>query len=118
MMTMNKMKVKNLLNNILTIKLLNYIEPDNKAMRDITGDGSLDPSERSYDYVNRSFLMNIMNTHCQNCGEVLTVKFENGKCVSNVSCQPVNNDLSHCKDNCIQMRVQCNCAFLNKMIPA
>ena len=52
--------------------------------------------------------MNLMNTHCQNCGEVLTVDIENGKVVSNISCQRVNNDLSHFKDNCIGFYVQCD----------
>ena len=85
-------------------KVSNYIEQDNKAMRDITGS-----------YVDRSFLMNMMNTHCENCGEALTVDFENGKVVSNISCQRVNNDISHVKDNLVGFCVQCNCAFSNKI---
>ena len=59
--------------------------------------------------------MNMMNTHCQNCNEVLTVDFEDGKGVSNISCQRVNNDIGHFKDNCIGFCVQCNCAFSNKI---
>ena len=85
-------------------KVLNYKEQDSKANRDI-----------SENYVDRSFLMNLMNTHCENCGEVLTVDFENGKVVSNISCQRVNNDISHSRDNCIGFCVQCNCAFSNKI---
>ena len=85
-------------------KISLYKEQDNKAGRDIEGE-----------YVDRTFLMNMMNTHCQNCGEILTVDIEDGKVVSNISCQRVNNDIGHFKDNCIGFCVQCNCAFSNKI---
>ena len=85
-------------------KVVNYKEQDEKAGRDITGN-----------YVDRTFLMNMMNTHCQNCNEVLSVDFEDGRVVSNISCQRVNNDIAHFKDNCIGFCVSCNCAFSNKI---
>ena len=85
-------------------KILKYKEQDDKAGRDIEGE-----------YVDKGFLTNMMNTHCQNCNEVLTVYFEDGKVVSNISCQRVNNDIGHFKDNCIGFCVQCNCAFSNKI---
>ena len=84
----------------------NNKEQDDKAGRDIGGD-----------YVDRGFLMNMTNTHthCQKCNELLTVDFEDGRVVSNVRCQRVNDDVSHFKDNCIGLCVQCNCAFSIKV---
>lgn len=85
-------------------KVVNYKEQDIRAGRDTTGD-----------YVDRGFLMNMMNTHCENCSEVLTVELEAGRVVSNLTCQRTNNDIGHFKDNCVPMCVQCNCAFSNKI---
>ena len=59
--------------------------------------------------------MNLMNTQCENCNEPLVIDFEDGKVSSNISCQRVNCSISHFKDNCIGLCVQCNCAFSNKI---
>lgn len=59
--------------------------------------------------------MNTMNTHCQKCAQVLAVDFEDGRVISNISCERMNNDTAHLKDNCINMCVQCNCPFSNKI---
>ena len=82
-------------------KIMNYEEQDRKAGRDVE-DG---------DYVDVDFLMNLMNTQCENCNEPLVIDFEDGKVSSNISCQRVNTDIAHFKDNCIGLCVQCNCAF-------
>ena len=81
-----------------------YQEQDKKAGRDIKGD-----------YVDVSFLMNMMNTTCQNCNEPLTTHIENGNITSNITCQRVGNSRIHLKDNCIGCCVSCNCAFSNKI---
>ena len=98
---MSKIRVETYFKN----KIMNYIEQDKKAGRDVE-DG---------DYVDVEFLMNLMNTQCENCNEPLVIDFEDGKVSSNISCQRVNNDISHFKDNCIGFCVQCNCAFSNKI---
>ena len=51
--------------------------------------------------------MNLMNTQCENCNEPLVIDFEDGRISSNVTCQRVNNEQSHFKDNCIGLCVQC-----------
>ena len=55
--------------------------------------------------------MDMMNTQCENCNEPLVIDFEDGKVSSNISCQRVNTDIAHFKENCIGLCVQCNCAF-------
>ena len=87
-------------------KVSNYIEQDKKSNRPIDDD----------DYVDVDFLMDMMNTQCENCNEPLVIDFEDGKVSSNISCQRVNNELAHYKSNCIPMCVQCNCAFSNKIL--
>ena len=84
---------------------MNYIEQDERAGRDVK-DGN---------YVDEDFLMSLMNTNCQNCNEPLVIDFEDGRIVSNITCQRVNNDIGHFKDNCIAFCHQCNCAFSNKI---
>ena len=79
-----------------------YKEQDKKAGRDIEGD-----------YVDASFLMNMMNTTCQNCHEFLTLDLEYGSITSSITCQRVNCGEAHFKSNCIPMCHQCNCAFSN-----
>ena len=109
---MSKIRVQTYLKNTS----MNFEEQDRKAGRDVeNGDGSLDPSGRSRDYVDVDFLMNLMNTQCENCNEPLVIYFEDGKVSSNISCQRVNHDVAHFKDNCIGLWVQYNCAFSNKI---
>ena len=86
-------------------KVMNYIEQDKKSNRPIDDD----------EYVDVDFLMDMMNTQCENCNEPLVIDFEDGKVSSNISCQRLNNELAHYKSNCIPMCVQCNCAFSNKI---
>lgn len=82
----------------------NYKEQDDKAGRDIGGD-----------YVEGGCLINMTNTHCQKCNELLTVDLEDGRVASNASCQKINDDVSHFKDNFVGLCVQCNCAFSIKI---
>ena len=86
-------------------KVMNYIEQDKKSNRPIDDD----------EYVDVDFLMDMMNTQCENCNEPLVIDFEDGKVSSNISCQRLNNELAHYKSNCIPLCVQCNCAFSNKI---
>ena len=85
-------------------KVAGYKEQDKKAGRDIEGD-----------YVEISFLMNMMNTTCQNCNEPLTLDIDCGSITSNITCQRVDCGEAHFKSNCIPCCNTCNCAFSNKI---
>ena len=61
-------------------KVSNYIEQDKKSNRPIDDD----------DYVDVDFLMDMMNTQCENCNEPLVIDFEDGKVSSNISRQRVS----------------------------
>ena len=98
-------KSKRIVEQYFERKVLNYIEQDKKAGRDVE-DG---------DYVDVDFLMNLMNTQCENCNEPLVIDFEDGKISSNITCQRVNNEQSHFKDNVVGYCVSCNCAFSDKI---
>ena len=97
----SKMKVETYFRN----KVMSYKEQDQNAGRDIEGD----------DYVDINYLINMMNETCQNCNEPLTIDIEDDKIVSNITCQRVNNDIAHFKNNCIGFCNTCNCAFSNKI---
>ena len=99
---MSKIRVETYFKN----NIMNYEEQDKKAGRDV----------EDWGYVDVDFLMNLMNTQCENCNEPLVIDFEDGKVSSNISCQRVNNDIAHFKDNCIGLCVQCNCAFSNNLL--
>ena len=98
---LTQMKVETYFRN----KVMSYKEQDQKAGREIETD----------DYVDVKYLMNMINEHCQNCNEPLTIDFENDNIVSNITCQRVDNEIAHFKSNCIPMCHQCNCAFSNKL---
>ena len=98
---MSKIRVETYFKN----KIMNYEEHDKKTGRDVE-DG---------DYVDVELLMNLMNTQCENCNEPLVIDFEDGRISSNISCQKVNNNIAHFKDNCIGLCVSCNCVFSNKI---
>ena len=98
---MSKIRVETYFKN----EIMNYEEQDKKAGRDV----------EDVDYVDVEFLMNLMNTQCENCNEPLVIDFEDGRISSNITCQRVNNDISHFKDNVVGYCVSCNCAFSNKI---
>ena len=99
-------KSKRIVEQYFERKVLNYIEQYKKAGRDVEGN----------EYVDVDFLMNLMNTQCENCNEPLVIDFEDGKVSSNISCQRVNCCEAHFKDNCKGYCVSCNCAFSNKIL--
>ena len=99
-------KSKRIVEQYFERKVLNYIEQDKRAGRDVEGNA----------YVDVDFLMNLMNTQCENCNEPLVIDFEDGKVSSNISCQRVNCCEAHFKDNCKGYCVSCNCAFSNKIL--
>ena len=99
-------KSKRIVEQYFERKVLNYIEQDKKAGRDVEGN----------EYVDVDSLMNLMNTQCENCNEPLVIDFEDGKVSSNISCQRVNCCEAHFKDNCKGYCVSCNCAFSNKIL--
>ena len=86
-------------------KISSYLEQDAKAGRDVSNGN----------YVDEDFLMDLMNTQCQNCNEPLTIDFDEGRIVSNITCQRLDNSQSHFKDNIVGFCVSCNCAFSDKI---
>ena len=98
---MSKIRVKTYLKN----KVMNYIEQDERAGRDVSNGN----------YVDEDFLIDLMNTQCQNCNEPLTIDFDEGRIVSNITCQRIDCSQSHFKDNVVGYCVSCNCAFSNKI---
>ena len=99
-------KSKRIVEQYFERKVFNYIEQDKKAGRDVEGN----------DYVDVDFLMNLMNTQCENCNEPLVIDFEDGRISSNITRQRVNCCEAHFKDNCKGYCVSCNCALSNKNI--
>ena len=55
--------------------------------------------------------MDMMNTNCECCGDLLEIDMENCKIVSNISCQRLDNSIAHYKSNCSVFCVSCNCFF-------
>jgi hypothetical protein len=98
-------KTKKIVEQYFARMVLNYIEQDKKAGRDVEGN----------EYVDVDYLMNLMNTQCENCNEPLVIDFEDGKVSSNISCQRVNNSEPHFKENVVGFCVSCNCAFSDKI---
>ena len=98
---MSKIRVKTYLKN----KVMSYIEQDERAGRDVSNGN----------YVDEYFLIDLMNTQCQNCNEPLTIDFDEGRIVSNITCQRLDNSQSHFKDNIVGFCVSCNCAFSDKI---
>ena len=95
---------RNDVENYFRKKVASYKEQDKRAGRDIEGD----------DYVDVEFLMGMMNTNCECCGEVLTIDIDNGNIVSNISCQRVDCQLPHYKSNYISF-YDTYCTFSDKI---
>ena len=81
-------------------KIENYKLQDRKGKRQIPKEG----------YVNAEwFLKNITNS-CNYCGVGFSLDMNKGGIRSNLSCQRVDNSLSHTLDNIVPYCVYCNCS--------
>jgi hypothetical protein len=81
-------------------KIEGYKNQDRKAGREIDeGDGSLDPSGQSRDYVDVEWCMDRMKGTCQNCNTWFDFKRHHGRIHSDFTAQRLDNTQSHVKDN-------------------
>ena len=81
-------------------KVENYKLQDRKSKREIPKEGYVDTDW---------FLKNITN-NCNYCGCGFHIDINRGGIVSNLTCQRVDNSLSHTLDNVIPYCVRCNCS--------
>ena len=93
-------RVEQKLMNYFKNKIEAYKQQDRKAGRELNLDN----------YVDVDFCMDRMNGTCGKCGCDFYFETKKGNINSNFSCQRVDNNFSHTKDNCIAYCVDCNCA--------
>ena len=91
---------KELLINYLKNKIDGYKKQDLKAGREL--------NEKNYVDVN--FCMERLKGTCQKCGGDFHIEIKKGTLSSNFTCQRVDNDFSHTKDNCVAYCCYCNCS--------
>ena len=91
---------KQLLINYLKNKIDGYKKQDLKAGREL--------NEKNYVDVN--FCMERLRGTCQNCGGDFHIEIKKGALSSNFTCQRVDNEFSHTKDNCVAYCCYCNCS--------
>ena len=91
---------KQLLINYLKNKIDGYKKQDLKAGREL--------NEKNYVDVN--FCMERLKGTCQKCGGDFHIEIKKGTLSSNFTCQRVDNDFSHTKDNCVAYCCYCNCS--------
>ena len=61
-------------------------------------------------YVDVNFCMERLKGSCQKCGGDFHVEIKNGALSSNFTCQRVDNNFSHSKDNCVAYCNYCSCS--------
>ena len=91
---------KQLLINYLKNKIDGYKKQDLKAGREL--------NEKNYVDVN--FCMERLRGTCQKCGGDFHIEIKKGALSSNFTCQRVDNEFSHTKDNCVAYCCYCNCS--------
>ena len=91
---------KELLINYLKNKIEGYKKQDMKAGRELNEDN----------YVDVNFCMERLKGTCQKCGGDFHIEIKKGTLSSNFTCQRVDNDFSHTKDNCVAYCNYCNCS--------
>ena len=87
-----------LLINYLKNKIDGYKKQDMKAGRELNENN----------YVN--FCMERLKGTCQKCGGDFHIEIKKGALSSNFTCQRVDNNFSHTKDNCVAYCNYCNCS--------
>ena len=89
-----------LLINYLKNKIDGYKKQDLKAGREL--------NENNFVAVN--FCMERLKGTCQKCGGDFHIEIKKGALSSNFTCQRVDNNFSHTKDNCVAYCNYCNCS--------
>ena len=89
-----------LLINYLKNKIDGYKKQDLKAGREL--------NEKNFVDVN--FCMERLKGTCQKCGGDFHIEIKKGALSSNFTCQRVDNNFSHTKDNCVAYCNYCNCS--------
>ena len=81
-------------------KVENYKLQDRKSKREIPKEG----------YVDTDWFLKSITNNCNYCGCGFHIDINRGGIVSNLTCQRVDNSLSHTLDNVIPYCVRCNCS--------
>ena len=89
-----------LLINYLKNKIDGYKKQDMKAGRELNENN----------YVDVNFCMERLKGTCQKCGGDFHIEIKKGELSSNFTCQRVDNNFSHTKDNCVAYCNYCNCS--------
>ena len=89
-----------LLINYLKNKIDGYKEQDLKAGRELNENN----------FVDVNFCMERLKGTCQKCGGDFHIEIKKGALSSNFTCQRVDNNFSHTKDNCVAYCIYCNCS--------
>ena len=91
---------RQLLINYLKNKIDGYKKQDLKAGRELNENN----------YVDVNFCMERLKGTCQKCGGDFHIEIKKGALSSNFTCQRVDNNFSHTKDNCVAYCNYCNCS--------
>ena len=89
-----------LLINYLKNKIDGYKKQDMKAGRELNENN----------FVDVNFCMERLKGTCQKCGGDFHIEIKKGALSSNFTCQRVDNNFSHTKDNCVAYCNYCNCS--------
>ena len=89
-----------LLINYLKNKIDGYKKQDLKAGRELNENN----------FVDVNFCMERLKGTCQTCGGDFHIEIKKGALSSNFTCQRVDNNFSHTKDNCVAYCNYCNCS--------
>ena len=89
-----------LLINYLKNKIDGYKKQDLKAGRELNENN----------FVDVNFCMERLKGTCQKCGGDFHIEIKKGALSSNFTCQRVDNNFSHTKDNCVAYCNYCNCS--------
>ena len=89
-----------LLINYLKTKIDGYKTQDLKAGRELNENN----------FVDVNFCMERLKGTCQKCGGDFHIEIKKGALSSNFTCQRVDNNFSHTKDNCVAYCNYCNCS--------
>ena len=89
-----------LLINYLKNKIDGYKKQDMKAGRELNENN----------FVDVNFCMERLKGTCQKCGGDFHIEIKKGALSSNFTCQRVDNNFSHTKDNCVAYCNYCSCS--------
>ena len=96
----NERMEKQLLINYLKNKIEGYKRQDLKASRELNEDN----------YIDVDWCLDRLKGTCQKCGSDFYIEPKNGLLSSNFTCQRVDNNFSHTKDNAVAYCCYCNCS--------